>query len=186
MIQKSEYNVFQEKMDKTLSVLSEALSEIRAGRANPNVLNKVTIDYYGTPTPITQVGNISVPEARLLVFTAWDSKVLKDVEKAIQASDIGINPNNDGKCIKLVFPMLTEERRKDLSKQVKKMGDEAKVAIRSIRRDAVESFKDKKKKGLITEDDQKQSEKDIQNFTDKHIEEVDKIVAKKDKELMEV
>lgn len=185
MINKSDYNIFTDKMDKTVAHLEEVLSEIRAGRANPSVLNKISISYYGTETPITQVGNVTVPEARLLVFTPWDSHVLKDVEKAILASDLGINPNNDGKCIKLVFPQLTEERRRDLGKQVKKEGEDAKVAIRSIRRDAVEAFKKKQKAGEITEDDLKQSDTDIQKFTDKHIEDVDKAVAKKDKELME-
>ena len=186
MLNKSDYDVYKEKMDKTVSLLAENLSEIRAGRANPAVLNKITVNYYGTPTPINQVGNITVPEARMLVFTPWDAKILKDVEKEIQKSDIGINPNNDGKCIKLVFPPLTEERRLDLGKQVKKYGEEAKVAVRSIRRDAVEFFKNQKKKSVITEDDQKQSEKDIQKFTDEHIEEIDKVVARKEKELMEV
>ncbi|MBR5060442.1 MAG: ribosome recycling factor [Clostridia bacterium] len=186
MLNKSDYDVFTHKMDKTVSLLSEELSEIRAGRANPAVLNKISVDYYGTPTPISQVGNITVPEARLLVFTPWDAKVLKDVEREIQKSDLGINPNNDGKCIKLVFPPLTEERRIDLTKQVKKLGEESKVAVRSIRRDAVEFFKNKKKKSEITEDDQKLAEKEIQTFTDKHIEEIDKVVAKKEKELLEV
>ena len=186
MLNKSDYDNFTRKMDKTVSLLSEELSEIRAGRANPAVLNKISIDYYGTPTPITQVGNITVPEARLLVFTPWDAKVLKDVEKEIQKSDLGINPNNDGKSIKLVFPPLTEERRLELTKQVKKLGEESKVAVRSIRRDAVEFFKNQKKKSEITEDDQKIAEKEIQTFTDKHIEEIDKVVAKKEKELLEV
>lgn len=173
-------------MDKTISLLTEELAEIRAGRANPAVLNKITVDYYGTETPIPQVGNVSVPEARLLVFTPWEAKMLKEVERAILKSDLGINPSNDGKSIKLIFPALTEERRLDLAKQVRKMGEDAKVAIRSIRRDAVEYFKNQKKKSVITEDDQKQSEKDIQQFTDKHIEEIDKIVSRKDKELMEL
>ncbi len=186
MINKSDYNAFTEKMDKTVAHLEETLSEIRAGRANPAVLNKISISYYGTQTPITQVGNVSIPEARLLVFTPWDSHVLKDVEKAIQASELGINPNNDGKCIKLVFPQLTEERRKELGKQVKKEGEDAKVAIRSIRRDAVELFKKKQKASEITEDDEKQAETEIQKFTDKHIETVDKVVEKKGKELMEL
>ena len=186
MINKSEYDVFTSKMDKTISLLTEELSEIRAGRANPAVLNKITVSYYGVETPIPQVGNISVPEARLLVFTPWEPKMLKDVEREILKSDLGINPSNDGKSIKLIFPALTEERRIELTKQVKKMGEESKVAIRSIRRDAVEFFKNQKKKSLITEDDQKQSEKDIQQFTDKHIEEIDKVVARKEKELMEM
>ena len=186
MFNKSDYNSFTDKMDKSINVLKDNLAEIRAGRANPSVLNKITVDYYGTPTPITQVGNITVPEARLLVFTPWDATVLKDVEKEIQKSDLGINPNNDGKTIKLIFPALTEERRIELTKQVKKYGEDCKVAIRSIRRDAVEFFKNQKKKNEITEDDQKVAEKDIQNFTDKHIDEVDVLVAKKEKELMEI
>ncbi len=186
MFNKSDYNNFTEKMDKSINVLKENLAEIRAGRANPSVLNKIMVDYYGTPTPITQVGNITVPEARLLVFTPWDATVLKDVEKEIQKSDLGINPNNDGKTIKLIFPALTEERRIELSKQVKKHGEDCKVAIRAIRRDAVEYFKNLKKKTEITEDDQKVAEKDIQNFTDKHIDEVDVLVSKKEKELMEI
>ena len=186
MFNKSDYNSFTDKMDKSINVLKDNLAEIRAGRANPSVLNKITVDYYGTPTPITQVGNITVPEARLLVFTPWDATVLKDVEKEIQKSDLGINPNNDGKTIKLIVPALTEERRIELTKQVKKYGEDCKVAIRSIRRDAVEFFKNQKKKNEITEDDQKVAEKDIQNFTDKHIDEVDVLVAKKEKELMEI
>jgi ribosome recycling factor len=186
MFNKSDYNNFTDKMGKSINVLKDNLAEIRAGRANPSVLNKIMVDYYGTPTPITQVGNITVPEARLLVFTPWDATVLKDVEKEIQKSDLGINPNNDGKTIKLIFPALTEERRIELSKQVKKYGEDCKVAIRAIRRDAVEYFKNLKKKNEITEDDQKVAEKDIQNFTDKHIDEVDVLVSKKEKELMEI
>lgn len=186
MLNKSDYNIFSDKMDKSINVLKENLAEIRAGRANPSVLNKITVNYYGTPTPITQVGNITVPEARLLVFTPWDSNVLKDVEKEIQKSDLGINPNNDGKTIKLVFPALTEERRVELSKQVKKYGEDCKVAVRSIRRDAVEFFKNQKKNSEIREDEQKVAEKDIQNITDKHIDEIDSLVARKEKELMEI
>lgn len=186
MISKSDYNVYSDKMDKTISVLKENLAEIRAGRANPSVLNKITIEYYGTETPITQVGNVSVPEARMLVFTPWDASVLKEVEKAIQKSELGINPNNDGKTLKLVFPPLTEERRIELTKSVKKYGEDAKVAIRAIRRDAVDAFKDMKKKSEITEDDQKVAEKEIQNITDKHIADVDKIVADKEKDLMDI
>lgn len=186
MLNKSDYNAFSDKMDKRIASLKENLAEIRAGRANPAVLNKITIDYYGSPTPITQVGNITVPEARLLVFTPWDAGVLKEVEKSIQKSDIGINPSNDGKTIKLIFPALTEERRVELTRQVKKYGEEAKVDVRSTRRDAVEHFKGLKKKGEITEDEQRTTEKDIQNITDKHIEEIDKVVAQKEKELMEI
>jgi len=176
----------EDKMKKTMSVLREDLSGLRAGRANPTILDKVNIDYYGVPTPIAQLGNISVPEARVIIIQPWDSKILKDIEKAIQKSDIGINPNNDGKIIRLVFPPLTEERRRDLTKVVKKHGEEAKVAVRSIRRDALEHYKVQKKNGDITEDDLKDAEKDMQVLTDKYILEVDRIVDAKDKEILEV
>ena len=173
-------------MKKTISVLKEELAGLRAGRANPAILDKLTVDYYGVPTPINQLGNISVPEARVILIQPWDAKILKDIEKAIQKSDIGINPNNDGKVIRLVFPILTEERRKELTKVVKKYAEEAKVAIRSIRRDAIEHFKVQKKNGDLTEDDLKDAEKDVQNMTDKYIADIDKIVEAKDKEIMEV
>ncbi len=186
MLNKDDYKMFGTKMDKTINVLDEQLSGIRAGRANPALLNKLSIEYYGTPTPITQVGSISVPEARMLVFQPWDTSILKEVEKAILKSDIGITPNNDGKTIKLVFPPLTEERRRDLSKQVRKNGEDAKVAIRAIRRDAIEHFKNLKKKSEITEDEQSAAEKEMQNVTDRHIAEIDKIVAAKEKEIMEI
>jgi len=183
---KDSYKGIEEKMKKTISVLKEELAGIRAGRANPALLDKITVDYYGVPTPINQLGNITVPEARVIVIQPWDAKILKDIEKAIQKSDIGINPNNDGKVIRLVFPVLTEERRKELTKVVKKHGEDAKVAIRSIRRDAIEQFKAQKKKSEITEDDLKDAEKDVQNLTDKYIAEIDKIVDVKMKEIMEV
>jgi len=183
---KDSYKGIEEKMKKTISVLKEELAGIRAGRANPVLLDKIFVDYYGVPTPINQLGNITVPEARVIVIQPWDAKILKDIEKAIQKSDIGINPNNDGKVIRLVFPVLTEERRKELTKVVKKHGEEAKVAIRSIRRDAIEQFKAQKKKGEMTEDDLKDAEKDVQNLTDKYIAEIDKIVEIKEKEIMEV
>lgn len=186
MLNKDDYKLFGTKMDKTIAVLEEQLSSVRAGRANPALLNKLTIEYYGTQTPIMQVGSVSVPEARMLVFQPWDTSVLKEVEKAILKSDIGITPNNDGKTIKLIFPPLTEERRRELSKQVRKNGEDAKVAIRSIRRDAIEYFKNLKKKSEITEDEQSGAEKDMQNLTDKHIAEIDKIVAAKEKEIMEI
>ena len=186
MIAKSDYDVFKKKMESSISFLEEELSNIRAGRANPAILNKLSIDYYGAPTPITQVGSVSVPEARMLVFQPWDVSILKEVEKAIFKSDIGITPNNDGKTIRLVFPPLTEERRIELKKQVKKLGEDGKVAIRYIRRDALEHFKGKKKNSEITEDDMKQAEQDIQNFTDKYIAQIDKIVAAKEKEIMEI
>ncbi|HEX3029145.1 MAG TPA: ribosome recycling factor [Clostridia bacterium] len=180
------YKPTEEKMKKTMNVLKEELAGLRAGRANPAVLDKVNIDYYGAPTPIAQLGNISVPEARVIIIQPWDAKILKEIEKAIQKSDIGINPNNDGKVIRLVFPPLTEERRKELTKVVKKDGEEAKVAVRSIRRDAIEHFKAQKKNGEITEDDLKGIEKDMQNLTDKYIAEIDKAVETKEKEVLEV
>lgn len=183
---KEQYKPFEEKMAKTIHVLKDELSGIRAGRANPAILEKVTIDYYGVPTPISQLGNISVPEARVILIQPWEAKVLKDIEKAIQKSDIGINPNNDGKVIRLVFPVLTEERRKDLTKVVKKNGEDTKIAIRSIRRDAIEHFKLEKKNSKITEDDLKDAEKEMQHMTDKFITEIDKIIESKDKEILEV
>lgn len=180
------YKPIEEKMSKTLNVLRENLAGIRAGRANPAILDKLTIEYYGTPTPINQVASVSVPEARVILIQPWESKLLKDIEKEIQKSDIGINPNNDGKVIRLVFPALTEERRKDLTKSVKKEGEESKVAIRAIRRDSIESMKAKKKNNEITEDDLKDAEKDIQTLTDKFIADIDRIVEVKEKEIMEV
>jgi len=183
---KTIYSPIEEKMKKTLSVLKEELAAVRAGRANPAILDKIMIDYYGVPTKITQLGNVSVPEARVLLIQPWEAKTLKDIEKEIQKSDIGINPNNDGKVIRLVFPELSEERRKDLVKGLKKKGEEAKVVIRSIRRDSIEEFKMQKKSSEITEDDLKEIENDIQKLTDKNIEEIDKVVIGKEKEIMEV
>lgn len=180
------YKPIEEKMKKTINVLKDNLAGIRAGRANPQILDKITIDYYGAPTPIQQVATVSVPEARVILIQPWEAKLLKDIEKEIQKSDIGINPNNDGKMLRLVFPALTEERRKELTKSVKKEGEEAKVAIRAIRRDSIEHMKAKKKSSEITEDDLKDAEKDIQNLTDKFIAEIDRIVEAKDKEIMEV
>lgn len=180
------FKPIEEKMNKTINVLKDNLAGIRAGRANPAILDRITVDYYGTPTPINQVASVSVPEARVILIQPWESKLLKDIEKEIQKSDIGINPNNDGKVIRLVFPALTEERRKELSKSVKKEGEDSKVAIRSIRRDSIESMKAKKKNNEITEDDLKDAEKDIQNLTDKFIAEIDRIIALKEKEIMEV
>ena len=178
-----DYKNIEERMNKTISVYEEKLSEVRAGRANPAILNKVKIDYYGTPTPINQVAGVSVPEARLIVIQPWDVSVLKDIEKAILASDIGINPNNDGKVIRLAFPELTEERRKELVKDIKKMAEEAKVAVR---RDGIDEAKTKQKNSEITEDELKNAENDIQKLTDKKIEEVDKILENKEKEIMSV
>ena len=175
-----------EKMEKVIDNLEEKFAEIRAGRANPAILNKVKVDYYGTPTPISQVAGISVPEARLIVIQPWDMSVLKEIEKAILASDIGINPNNDGKVIRLSFPELTEERRKDLVKDIKKMAEEAKISIRAIRRDGIEEAKAEQKEGNITEDELKQAENEIQKLTDKSVEEIDKILENKEKEVMSV
>ena len=181
-----DYQNLKERMEKTINVFSEKLSEVRAGRANPAISNKVKIDYYGTPTPINQVAGISVPEARMILIQPWDVSVLKDIEKAILASDIGINPNNDGKVIRLVFPELNEERRKELVKDIKKMAEEAKVAVRAVRRDGIEEAKAEQKEGNITEDELKQAENEIQKITDKSVEEIDEILAKKEKEIMSV
>ena len=178
--------IAQDKMGKTISVLKRDLGSLRAGRANPQLLDRIVVDYYGTPTPINQMGNISAPEPRLLVIAPYDPSALKEIEKALQKSDLGINPSNDGKVIRLVFPELTEERRRDLVKVVKKKGEEAKVAIRSIRRDANETIKKQKKNGDITEDDQKIMEEDAQKATDASIKDIDKIIADKEKEIMEV
>ena len=181
-----EYNEIEERMKKTVSVYEENLAEIRAGRANPAILNKVKVDYYGVPTPINQVAGVSIPEARLIVIQPWDASVLKDIEKAILASDIGLNPNNDGKVIRLSFPELTEERRRDLVKEIKKIAEEAKISIRSIRRDGIEEAKSMQKESLITEDDLRKAEETIQKMTDKKIEDLDNILANKEKEIMSV
>ena len=173
-------------MQKTLENLDREFNSIRAGRANPHVLDRLKVDYYGTPTPIQQVGNIQVPDARTIVIQPWETSMLKVVERAIQSSDIGINPNNDGKVIRLVFPELTEERRKELAKDVKKKGEAAKVAIRNIRRDANDSFKKMLKKSEITEDDQKDQLEKVQKMTDKNIKKVDEAVDKKTKEILTV
>lgn len=178
-------NVYESKMTKTIANLEGELGSIRAGRANPNVLNKIMVDYYGTPTPIQQVANVSVPEARMIQIQPWDKTMIKAISKAIQTSDLGINPNNDGSVIRLIFPELTEERRKELVKDVKKKGEAAKVAIRNIRRDGNDSFK--KLKGTdVSEDEIKDMENDLQKMTDKFIKEVDKAVEAKSKEVMTV
>ena len=182
----SDYLEVKEKMEKTISVYKENLSEIRAGRANPAILNKIKVDYYGVPTPITQLAGVSVPEARLIVIQPWDASVLKEIEKEILKSDIGINPNNDGKVIRLVFPELNEERRKELVKEIKKIAEEAKVSIRSIRRDGIDEYKSMQKESLITEDELKKAEDDIQKITDSKISEIDEILASKEKEIMSV
>ena len=181
-----ELNHIEEKMNKTISVLQENFSEVRAGRANPAILNKISVEYYGTPTPINQVAGISVPEARLIMIQPWDTSILKEIEKAILASDIGINPNNDGKVIRLAFPELTEERRKELVKEIKKMAEESKVAIRAIRRDAIDKAKAMQKNSEITEDDLRGAEDSVQKLTDKKIEEIDKILADKEKEILTI
>ena len=177
---------YESKMKKTLESLEKEYVSIRAGRANPHVLDKLMVDYYGAPTPIQQVGNISVPEARMIVIQPWESKLIKDIEKAILASDIGITPTNDGKSIRLVFPELTEERRKELAKDVKKKGEAAKVAVRNIRRDGNDAFKKMNKAKEISEDDYADLEEEIQKLTDKYIAEVDKAVETKTKEVLTV
>ena len=174
------------KMDRTLDVLAEDFGAIRAGRANARVLDRIEVEYYGVDTPVGQVGTISSPDARTLVIQPWDGSLLKKIEKAIQSSDLGINPQNDGRVIRLVFPQLTEERRRELVKQVKKYGEEAKVAMRNVRRDAMDYIKNLKKKSEITEDEQKKAEKDLQDLTDKYIKKVDEACAAKEKELMEI
>ena len=181
-----DYTNISEKMEKTVDSLREKLAEVRAGRANPAILNKIKIDYYGTQTPINQVAGISVPEARLIVIQPWDLSVLKEIEKAILASDIGINPNNDGKVIRLAFPELNEERRKELVKDIRKIAEEAKVAIRTARRDGIEFFKNQQKNSEITEDELKMAETEIQKMTDKKVEEIDKVLENKEKEIMTV
>ncbi|MBR0135884.1 MAG: ribosome recycling factor [Clostridia bacterium] len=178
-------DVAQDKMNKTISVLKRDLGGLRAGSANPQLLERIMVDYYGAQTPINQMGNISSPEPRLLVINLWDPKMIPNVEKAIQKSDLGINPSNDGKLIRLVFPELTEERRRDLVKTIKKKAEESKVAIRSIRRDANETLKKLKKDGEITEDDQKLYEEEAQEITDNSIKEIDRIASEKEKEIME-
>ena len=178
--------LYEDKMEKSLDELLDEYASIRAGRANPHVLDRLRIDYYGTPTPIQQVGNVTVPEARMIVIQPWEKSLLKEIEKAILVSDLGINPTNDGNVIRLVFPELTEERRQDLAQDVKKKGEGAKVAVRNIRRDAMDSIKKMEKAGDISEDDLKQGEEKIQKITDKMIEKVDKAIETKTKEIMTV
>ncbi len=178
--------ITEEKMEKTIAHLQSDYAAIRAGRANPAVLDKITVDYYGAPTAINQLAAVSVTEARTLIIQPWDASVLRGIEKAIQMSDLGINPQNDGKIIRLVFPPLTEDRRKEIGKDISKMAEEAKVAIRSIRRDGMEKFKTMKKNGDLTEDDLKQAEKKIQELTDKEIKNVEGVADKKQKEIMEI
>ena len=183
---KDEYKIYEEKMKKSIESVNSDFAAVRAGRANAAVLNRISVDYYGTPTPIQQIGSVSSPDPRSLVITPWDSSLLRAIEKAILESDLGINPQNDGRVLRLAFPQLTEERRKELTKQVKKYGEEGKVAVRNIRRDAMDEIKKKTKKSEITEDDQKNLEKELQDLTDKRCKEIDELTAKKDKELMAV
>ena len=180
------FTEFENKMKKTIEVLQTQFSSVRAGRANASVLEHIRVEYYGTPTPIQQIGSVSTPDPRTLVVQPWDASCLKEIEKAIQASDLGINPQNDGRVIRLLFPQLTEERRKELVKQIGKYSEESKVAIRNIRRDALEMFKAQKKKSEITEDDLKDIEKQLQKLTDDYTKEIDKLSEKKEKELYEI
>lgn len=182
----SDQKQVEEKMKHVIASLSEEFAAVRAGRANPAILDKVRVDYYGTPTSVNQMAAISVPEARTLMIQPWDPSTLKGIEKAIIASDIGINPQNDGKVIRLNFPALTEERRKELVKNIRKYAEEAKVAIRNVRRDAVDEYKNQKKKSIITEDDLKDAEKEIQDLTDKFCADIDTATQKKEKEIMSV
>lgn len=177
---------YEDKMNKTLDVLVSDYAAIRAGRANPHVLDKIRVDYYGTPTPIQQVGNVSVPEARMIVIQPWEKSLLKAIEKAILTSELGINPTNDGNCIRLVFPEMTEDRRKEVAKDVKKKGDGAKVAIRNIRRDVNDAFKKAEKAGDMSEDELAETTEKMQKLTDKMVERVDKLVEEKTKEIMTV
>ena len=183
---KEMYREYDEKMKKAIAVLEAEYKTLRAGRANPSVLDRLSVDYYGAATPINQLGNIAAPEPRMLTISLWDAKALSLVEKAIQKSDLGLNPSNDGKVIRLIFPELNEERRKELTKMARKSAEEAKVAVRAIRRDAIEQIKKMKKDSLITEDDQRKGEEEMQKITDNAIKEVDKICAAKEKEIMEV
>lgn len=183
---KQTLNNCQEKMNKSLVALGDDLATIRAGRANPHVLDRLMVDYYGSPTPIQQVGNITVPEARILQIQPWETTLLKAIEKAINESDLGINPSNDGKVIRLVFPELTEDRRKDLTKDIKKKGENSKIAIRNIRRDALETLKKMEKANEITKDDVESGEKEVQKLTDKYVNDIDAVVEKKSKEILSV
>ncbi len=179
-------NIYEIKMDKSIKVLGDQFATIRAGRANAAVLDRIRVDYYGNPTPLQQVGTISTPDPRTILIQPWDSTLLKAIEKAIQASDLGINPQNDGKVIRLAFPQLTEERRKELTKLVKKYAEETKVAIRNIRREGIDDYKKQQKKSEITEDDYKILEKELQEITDKKVKEIDKLAEAKEKELLTV
>ena len=181
-----DFKEYSRKMERTLTHLGEDFDAVRAGRANAKVLDRITVEYYGSETPLNGVATISSPDARTLVITPWDTKLLKEIQKAIQTSDLGINPQNDGRVIRLIFPQLTEERRKELSKQVRKYAEDAKVAMRNIRRDGMDYVKKLKKNSEITEDDQKKAEKDLQDMLDKYIKKVDAALAAKEKELMSI
>ena len=183
---KDEYKIYEEKMKKSIESVMSDFDTVRAGRANASVLNRISVDYYGTPTPIQQIAAVAVAEARILTISPWDRSMLKPISKAIQTSDIGINPIDDGQVIRLVFPAPTEERRKQLTKDVKKQGEDAKTAVRNIRRDAMDKFKAMKKAGEITEDDQKKLEEETQKLTDKYVKMIDDTCADKNKEIMEV
>ena len=182
----SEIKTFEQKMQKSIDSFTNDLNTLRAGRANPAVLDKINVEYYGTPTPINQIGNITVPEARVIQIAPWEVSLLKEIEKSLLASDLGITPNSDGKVIRLVFPQLTEERRKELTKEVKKKGEDAKVAIRNIRRDAIDAFKKQEKAKEITQDDVKGLEEKVQKLTDKFVAAIDKIVEEKNKEVLSI
>ncbi|MDO4438120.1 MAG: ribosome recycling factor [Eubacteriales bacterium] len=183
---REELKKFEQKMQRSYETLLDEYQGIRAGRANPHVLDKIKVDYYGTPTPIQQVGNISVPEARIILIQPWEKSLIKEIEKAINMSELGINPTTDGTSVRLVFPELNEERRKELAKQIKKMGEDAKVAVRNVRRDAVDLMKKLEKNGEITEDELKTADKDIQKMTDKAVENIEKAVENKTKDIMTV
>ena len=182
----SELKIYEDKMEKSLDALKEEFTTIRAGRANPHILDKIKVDYYGSPTSLQQVANISVPEARIIQIQPWESSLIKEIEKAILVSDLGLTPNNDGKVVRLIFPELTEERRKELVKDVKKKGENAKVVIRNVRRDANDAFKKQNKASEISEDEQKKLEGDVQKLTDKYIDLIDKAVEEKSKEILTV
>jgi len=183
---KDEYPIYEEKMKKSIEAVESDFASVRAGRANASVLNRITVDYYGTPTPIQQIASVASPDPRSLVIQPWDASAVKLIKKAIETSDLGINPQDDGRSLRLSFPQLTEERRKELVKQIHKYNEQGKIAVRNIRRDAMESFKKKEKAAEITEDDLKQVEKDLQKLTDDSCKKLDDLMAKKEKELMEV
>ena len=183
---KDEYKVYETKMKKSIDSVAADFASVRAGRANAAVLDRITVDYYGTPTPIQQIASISSPDPRSLVIQPWDSSAVKLIKKAIETSDLGINPQDDGRCLRLAFPQLTEERRKELVKQIRKYAEGGKVAVRNIRRDAMDAFKKQEKKSEITEDEMKQVEKDLQKLTDDSCKKIDELLAKKEKELMAV